>query len=127
MKQRLSSILALGLSFLLIFTLSFKSMIRLSYEINKLEIIEKFCINKEEKSFQCDGKCHLATQLEQADSSEEEIPAEFRSEINLLLFGPLENESFGSNIESELEFIEAYTNLYAFLFSTTIEHPPKLV
>lgn len=127
MKQRLSSILAISLSFLLVFTLSFKSMIRLSYEINKLEIIEKFCINKEEKSFQCDGKCHLATQLNQADSSEDQKPIELRSEINLLLFGPAENESFVSNTDSKLEFAEAYSNLYAFLFSTTIEHPPKLV
>lgn len=58
-----------------------KSWILLSYKINKLEIIEKFCVNKEETSFQCEGKCHLKTELNKADE-QDEGPIAVHSENN---------------------------------------------
>ena len=42
----------------------------LSYKINKLELIEKFCINKQETIFKCDGKCHLTTELTKAENQQ---------------------------------------------------------
>ena len=33
------------------------------YELNIDYIIENYCVNKEKPQLQCNGKCHLATQL----------------------------------------------------------------
>lgn len=33
------------------------------YELNIDYIIETYCVNKEKPELQCNGKCHLATQL----------------------------------------------------------------
>ena len=60
----ISKLNTLGAIFLLIVVLygtTHKTWIRISYEINKLEIIDKFCINKEVTTYSCDGKCHLKT------------------------------------------------------------------
>lgn len=64
-----------GLVACIFFSSATKSIIRISYEINKLEIIQKFCINKEVTEFKCDGKCYLKSQLEKADTEKEDIPA----------------------------------------------------
>ncbi len=42
------------------------------YELNIDYIIENYCVNKEQPQLQCNGKCHLATQLAtNTDSSED--------------------------------------------------------
>lgn len=63
------------------FSSAHKSWILLSYNINKLEIIEKFCVNKEETTFKCDGQRHLKTELNKANK-EDEGPLAITSETN---------------------------------------------
>lgn len=36
----------------------------ISYEVNIDYIIENYCINKDKPKLQCNGKCHLAKQLQ---------------------------------------------------------------
>lgn len=107
------------------YTTGYKSWIRLSYEINKLEIIEKFCINKEEKSFQCDGKCHLKTQLEKADTSKAQNNATIVEENTLLLFHflfkPLSIKVFRTNNN----LVNQLAKEYYYIYFPTIFHPPK--
>ncbi len=54
-------------SFILFFTLSIRPIYNIGYlayyELNLDYIIEKYCVNKETPVLQCNGKCHLATQL----------------------------------------------------------------
>ena len=103
-----------------------KSWILLSYEINKLEIIEKFCINKEETTFKCDGKCHLKTELNKADN-QDQSPISNNSETKQItwfsiLFKKLEckkqvtqEKSFGGTpIFKEQDY------------TSSIFHPPKV-
>lgn len=69
-----------------------KTWIRISYEINKLEIIEKFCINKEETTFKCEGKCHLKTEIDKVDDEESKPFENSETEQKIQLFNsPLEN------------------------------------
>ncbi len=63
------------LSILFIIVLAFNSFISTfilgNYIVNKSEIIELFCINKEETKFQCDGKCHLKSQIKKAEGEDD--------------------------------------------------------
>lgn len=43
----------------------------INYTLNKQEIIEKFCENKDKPELQCEGKCHLKKQIEKKANSEE--------------------------------------------------------
>lgn len=53
--------------FAFVFSLSFKSVVTFNYLVNKAEIIEQFCENKEKPQLQCNGKCHLAKQIVQVE------------------------------------------------------------
>ncbi len=103
-----------------------KSWILLSYEINKLEIIEKFCINKEETAFKCDGMCHLKTELNKADS-QDQSPITNNSETNQITwFGiafkkiECKKQSITKNKFCLAPIIEDQK------YSSSIFHPPKV-
>jgi hypothetical protein len=107
----------------ILYSSAHKTWIQLSYEINKLEIIEKFCVNKDETSFRCDGKCYLKKQLKEAEpkakneasTTEENRITFFSLELSpLLLTAPTEKK----------ETISFYQNLYSFLKEESIFHPP---
>lgn len=58
-------------SIALIALLSFQAFVKLGmvtwYETNKEVITELFCINKDKPILQCNGKCHLAKQIEKIE------------------------------------------------------------
>ena len=125
MKKSLQFFTSLFLLVVFSYTTSHKSWIRLSYEINKLEIIEKFCVNKEETTFKCDGKCHLKTQLENSDLPNSQKEAKVIEENTSTLF----HFSFQSIVVKN-RFIptttfESYKISYSFFFLNKIFHPPK--
>jgi hypothetical protein len=68
----LTKISAIAVTLLFVFTINFKSIVTVSYFVNQSEIIELFCINKEKPQLNCEGKCHLATQL--VENEKEETP-----------------------------------------------------
>lgn len=67
-------ILAVFMSLVLLFSTNLKSFITINYLLNKAEIIELFCVNKEKMKFKCNGKCHLAKEIKKVDVEEEEKP-----------------------------------------------------
>lgn len=67
------------LSLLFVYTLNFKSVITLHYFLNKAEITELFCINKEKPKLECNGKCHLAKELVKVDNEKSENPISNRA------------------------------------------------
>lgn len=90
MITKLNTIGALLIAAVLIFGSTSKSWIYFSYEINKLEIIEKFCVNKEVKEYTCEGKCHLMAQLDEAeDDSPYKGEAKISNEETTVLFNIL--------------------------------------
>ncbi len=88
MIAKFNSIGAILIAAILIYGSTNKSWVYFSYEVNKLEIIEKFCVKKEVEEYTCEGKCHLMNQLneaeeespfnEQAQSNQEEITVLFK-------------------------------------------------
>jgi len=86
----LTQISSIIVALLFVYTINFKSFVTVSYFVNQAEIIELFCINKEKPQLQCDGKCHLATQLAEVETDTEESPfspsnTTYNLEINLSL------------------------------------------
>lgn len=113
----------------LLFSTAYKSFVRLSYEINKLEIIEKFCVNKEETSFSCEGKCHLKTQLEEVEKvpSQNQEQEEIRTDYQVQLFCPVKENTEEKKLVSKQHYFAAYSNLYHFIFVDLVVPPPKFV
>ncbi len=85
-----SQISSIIVALLFVYTINFKSFVTFSYFVNQSEIIELFCINKEKPQLQCDGKCHLATQLSEVEKDTEDLPFSptslaYELEINLTI------------------------------------------
>jgi len=118
-------LLASLLIIVVLFSGTYKSWIRISYEINKLEIIEKFCVNKEETTFKCEGKCHLKTTLDKVDEeSKSSNKAENIPQVQLLLFNiTFEKVKFNSST-NRVELLSYYDNSYSFLSQSELFHPP---
>jgi hypothetical protein len=125
MIKRINFIGAIITSLVFLYGSTASSWIYFSYEINKLEIIEKFCINKDVEEYTCEGKCHLMTQL---DESEEENPFDSQSKINqkesLLLF-KTDFSALTIDYKPQLESLFNSTeNQYSFLYSSNSFRPP---
>ncbi len=65
--------------------------------MNQTEIIELFCINKEKPKLQCNGKCHLTTQLANVENDTEDAP--------------LSESNFSYNLEINLTIVKSDINI----------------
>ena len=45
------------------------------YQLHKARITALYCVNKARPQLHCNGKCHLAQKLRQADAAEKKAPA----------------------------------------------------
>lgn len=96
------------------------------YELNIDYIIETYCINKEKPELQCNGKCHLAKQLQLTKSSDN------NKSVNILIeaFFPVYLHSFEFvDISITINYLEKesnsiYQNNYTHLIIPTIYKPP---
>lgn len=75
---------------LFVFVINFKSVITFNYLLNKAEITELFCINKDKPKLACNGKCHLSTQIAEVENQDEQEPfsqsnSSYHLEINSVL------------------------------------------
>ncbi|MAC95235.1 MAG: hypothetical protein CMC96_07020 [Flavobacteriales bacterium] len=125
MKKLGFPLLASLLIIVVLFSGTYKSWIRISYEINKLEIIEKFCVNKEETTFKCEGKCHLKTTLDKVDEeSKSSNKTENIPQVQLLLFKVNFEKLKINALTKGVNLFSKYDNLYSFLTQIKFFHPP---
>lgn len=47
-----------------------RELLLINYQLNKVEITNKFCVNKDKPKLNCNGKCHLKKQLQKVDEQE---------------------------------------------------------
>lgn len=128
MKQKLNFIFVLFLGSAFLFSSCYKTLIRLEYEINKLDIIEKFCINKEQTTFECEGKCHLNSMLKEVDkSTKDDGPRKTSNEHQVQLFYTDEKNVLPKGNERLQHHLSKYLNLYSFLTNFKIDPPPKMI
>ena len=99
------------------------------YELNVDYIVEKYCVNKEKPVLQCNGKCHLATQLA---INTEESSEENTSSLALLseTFVPVyfQKQSYSFNFFSKKKTPQNYwkhSKLLISLYQATPDKPPQ--
>lgn len=100
----------------------FNGMVWVNYELNKTEIIQKFCENKDKPELKCEGTCHMKKMMLDEGSEPGEEPIIEIPEIQLFI------ESIGfqiSPIEDNQRDNFYYNNLYSFGFLDVIDIPPK--
>lgn len=123
MKQRLA------ISFLLIYFLALLNPIApyINYGINKNEIIEEFCENKDKPQLNCEGKCHLTKQLakvsEKSEQSQDNIKIDASYPIGSISFLKIKTIIAHKIVES----IPSKKNYFINDFFGTIDHPPRYV
>lgn len=94
-----------------------------AYQINKTEIIQKFCENKDKPQLKCEGTCHMKKMMiDESSENGDHLPMVIIPEI--LLFISKTTVEIGSN-EMLIEYLAEYVNYYSFDFLDDWVIPPK--
>ncbi|MDQ2772377.1 MAG: hypothetical protein M3Y54_17975 [Bacteroidota bacterium] len=67
----MSRLLALLFTALLLLQVLGPEVLVVSYQLNRAAITARYCVNKARPQLHCNGKCHLARQLRQAEGSDD--------------------------------------------------------
>ncbi len=115
---------ALSISILIVFAYIqlFNGLVWMSYEINKSEIIQQFCENKDKPEMKCEGTCHMKKMMLTDEADKEGEPLMILPEIQLYL-NDVGVEIPNNNVAS-INY-KRYSNLYSFNFLNEREIPPK--
>jgi len=101
----------------------------LYYELNIDYIIETYCINKDKPTLQCNGKCHLAKQLEVVSQSDTNNETTFNIVVS---FYPVFYNTYPNIIFKKALFIKQiketffYNRNYFFTFINRCYRPPSI-
>ncbi len=113
--------------FLLAFTLQtfYSAGIMLWFFANQKYISKNLCENRNRPSLKCNGKCILSKKLKEAGKQEEkEAPHQLKEWIVIHPCIPQEAEENSSLVRQHFVAEGGYNNLYNFITSTDIFHPP---
>lgn len=111
----------------LLFNSSPQSWLYVSYQMNKLEIIEQFCINKDVEEYTCEGKCHLNKQIKQVEQKQNEFPLELLSEERLTLF-PVSFNVLQATFQTQTIIGNTpYLNSYRSISLVPLTPPPRFL
>ena len=69
-----SRLIAYFLTMLLLFQTMGQELLVLDYAMNKAEITQRYCVNKDRPQLHCDGKCYLASKLRRSAKRESKAP-----------------------------------------------------
>lgn len=119
--------------FILLITFVIKPLYNLSYlayyEINVDYITEVFCINKEKVELACNGKCHLAKQLQTDTNPQDDSKTVVLLTEYLFALYFQENESFNFK-ETQIPFNKIVNTIcnssYAYLYEHNHFRPPMV-
>lgn len=99
------------------------------FELNLDTIIEKYCVNKDKPEFQCNGKCHLATQLSNTsnkndDNNNKSLRVIFESFLPVFISTSQDIKFNNPVIDAYKENSFCYGNSYFFLHESRAYKPP---
>lgn len=100
----------------------FNGLVWISYEVNKSEIIQEFCVNMDKPELKCEGTCHMKKMMITEESEQKNEPKVLIPQT-ILFFNlfPIEIE----NTVSEHKNFYREENLYSFDFLNELEIPPE--
>ncbi|OEK09747.1 hypothetical protein A8C32_13475 [Flavivirga aquatica] len=99
------------------------------YELNIDYIIENYCVNKEKPELQCNGKCHLATQLRSntADTTgETSYLSSFFEAFVPVYFQGYKLEFFFQEVFIFTKNNWNYNNIFSSVFNDSLDPPPQV-
>lgn len=100
-----------------------------SFKANQDFIAKVLCINKDKPEMKCNGKCHLAKELNKTENKDENLPITISNKTEITLF--IENqETF--ELKKQLGFLtkERFSDIkkdYHSSFIDGVFHPPRVV
>lgn len=97
------------------------------YQLNIEYITEVYCVNKEKIELACNGKCHLAKQLQLETKSQEKDNAfKITSEVfSLVFFENLSNFTINTNLPLlDKRVKHLYNQSYSYSFNYKCFRPP---
>lgn len=123
---------------LLFFTLSFHSVMKLSviatFELNRADIIERYCVNKDKPKLSCNGNCYLQKQLDKLDQTQHQqddktVPV---VKLNIEPSDIILYEAFGFDlhlyvIEKATSHYDKYQEDENSRYIKGIFHPPRVI
>lgn len=118
---------AIGLIGLLFSNVFLKSFVFLNFKIHQEVISQTLCVQKDEVKNTCNGKCHLAKQLEKSEEGSEESPAVPENIHEALLYFAQDSEL---NLEEFEETVRRNPRTRPLLGISSIHsifHPPQVV
>lgn len=121
MKIYLSYILFLALAIRPLYNVGYVAY----YELNIDYIIDTYCINKEKPQLQCNGKCHLMSQLSANTSTDSYLTTLFEA------FFPVYFQEYKPIIFNKNNFVSTlnnwnYYNTFNSIHSEVLNPPPKV-
>jgi hypothetical protein len=111
------------LSSFLIVNLS-KSIVLINYEINKKEITDKYCINKDKPQMHCCGKCLLKRKLAEQEE-QQKLPAFPDIKTDIQLYCSSSFTFLNSSEENKIDLIPTNNCLHSLFESIGVFHPPS--
>ncbi len=100
-----------------------KVFIVVHYELNKKQLTEQFCVNKDKPEMHCCAKCHLKKQLAD-DEAKQKSPALPDIKNDIQLFGSPITIYINNNSSDGATLMYSYTCLIPLAVSAAIFHPP---
>jgi len=102
----------------------------LYYQLNIDTIIEKYCVNKERPSLNCNGKCYLMNRMKVNTQTSEDAN---NSALTVIIeaFIPLFYEDTTIEVYTNPAFLSEHQKnwgskqLRVYILSTNIDHPPE--
>lgn len=117
----------LAISFLFIYFLALLNPISpfINYTLNKAEIIEKFCENKDKPVLACEGQCHLKKQIEKKSKEQDQNEESSRIEI-ISPVGKIHSLNITNVISFDIKkTIPVFNECFENIRSIKIDYPPQ--
>jgi hypothetical protein len=119
-----------ALAILLTFSIIAQGMINLAlcayYEINKKEITEKLCVNKNKPMMHCNGQCYLGKQLKKAEENEKRQNQSLREKDEVIsIYSQNASVSYIPNF-SFVSYIGYYIDKQLTTPHIVLDQPPRV-
>lgn len=103
----------------------------IDYIVNYEYISKVLCVNKDKPKMHCNGKCHLMKELAKAAENEKPISSDKKNavqESEVLFFEEIKSFHIAFVYFNEKQKTNNnYSNLYFYLNSTSVFHPPSFI
>lgn len=121
-----------AISILLLFVISIQTGYAIGVSVwffmNREKIAEKYCVNKNRPTLNCNGKCYLSKKMKEAAAEDNAVPIPDGIHFVKAVTGLLNEVSFSTQIISEADSVTSkmasYNNHYELLLVSEIFHPP---